>query len=229
MFFERKKGKKMMSSNQSVISVIFEQVLGSAETFFGRKISPKISLKIKPLDGSPFEKYPTSWQVHENAFTLAVWENFNLVSSWWNFEPENKEWESFLQSFSFEESLYLVLCHEIAHIFLYPTPLRPWFQEMAATKLGLELYVFIREKEFQMNFLLDKNYEMKYLLSVENYQYLMDFENVKLFQKKALLACEKMECEKFIFIRNIYEQKQYRPFEEKRSFFEIDQELGKMF
>jgi len=216
----------MTSLSQSAISVIFEQILGSSETFFGRKISPQISLKIKPLEGSPLEKYPTSWQIHEKSFTLAVWEHFNLVSSWWNMEPENKEWEQYLQSFSFEESLYLVLCHEISHIFLYPTPLRPWFQEMAATKLGLDLYSFIREKELNINLLKDKNYSMDYLLSVKEYKYLMDFQNCFIFQKSSLLASLEMASEKFIFIRNIYEQKGYLPLEEKRNVLEIDQEIG---
>lgn len=111
-------------------------VVKESERIWQRKLGKPIELKLKKERTARHKQWPSSWGVNEESFLLGLSEDYPLEASWWASSVD----------LDANERRILALSHEITHVFMYPTPLVPWFQELVAMKIGEKIAVSYRKK-----------------------------------------------------------------------------------
>lgn len=119
----------IMATTSFAADDVQQFVMKESERIWQRKLAKPFRVILKKEKSERNRQWPASWGVNDKEFMLGLAEDYSLTESWWASEAK----------LAADERRVLMMSHEISHIFMYPTPLVPWFQEMVAMKIGEEI------------------------------------------------------------------------------------------
>ncbi|MBT3982271.1 MAG: hypothetical protein HOE90_13015 [Bacteriovoracaceae bacterium] len=126
----------LVMANEKLANEVIYRTEAELSKYFGKKLSKPIHLYYKKEQSEEKKKWPTSWGPEKDRFGLGLHDDFSLEKTWWNMNGVD---EAMLRNASLEQKYTLTLTHEMAHIFMFPTPLKAWFQEAVAMNIGKEI------------------------------------------------------------------------------------------
>lgn len=103
----------------------------SSEVIWRRRLDRPITLDIRYNQPADRKRWPAFWDADDASFILGICDDYDLAASWWASSAQ----------LSHEQRAMLAISHEITHLFMFPAPLTPWFQELVAMKIGENIAV----------------------------------------------------------------------------------------